>query len=282
MTTPSATDRTATIGDLALHYLDWGTAGLPPLVCLHGITQTAHSWDEVAPVLARTHHVRALDQRGHGDSTWAPDGDYRIATQNHDVERFLAAIDAKPAVLVALSMGGLVALTLAARVPALVRALVVVDIAPEVQRGGVENIRSFVAATDELDTFEDFVQRAHSFNPRRSLANIRERLRYNLKQLPTGRWTWKYDPQLRNPARVGEGMGDLWEKVATIKCPVLIVRGGESDILAPEVAKRFGGVVGAEVRTVPGAGHSVMGDNPSGFLAAVEPFLASLPPAKRG
>ncbi|MEO6028415.1 MAG: alpha/beta hydrolase [Candidatus Binatia bacterium] len=277
MTAPR--DGSTTLGALTLHYLDWGTVGRPPLVCLHGITQTAHSWDEVAPALAGTHHVRALDQRGHGDSTWAPDGDYRIATQTHDIEQFLHAIDATPSVLVALSMGGLVALTLAARAPELVRALVVVDIAPEVQRGGVDNIRNFVAATDELDTFEDFVQRAHSFNPRRTLGNIRERLRHNLRQLPTGRWTWKYDPQLRNPARVGEGMGDLWAEVAKIRCPVLIVRGGESDILAPEVAARFGGIVKAEVRTVPGAGHSVMGDNPSGFLAAVEPFLAGLAPA---
>jgi esterase len=277
MTAPS--DGSANVGALTLHYLDWGTPGRPPLVCLHGITQTAHSWDEVAPALARTHHVRALDQRGHGDSTWAPDGDYRIATQTRDIEQFLHAIDATPSVLVALSMGGLVALTLAARAPELVRALVVVDIAPEVQRSGVDNIRSFVAATDELDTFEDFVQRAHSFNPRRTLANIRERLRHNLRQLPTGRWTWKYDPQLRNPARVGEAMGDLWAEVAKIRCPVLIVRGGESDILAPEVAARFGGIVKAEVRTVPGAGHSVMGDNPGGFLAAVEPFLAGLAPA---
>lgn len=277
MTSPQ--DRSATVGDLTLHYLDWGTAGRPALLCLHGITQTAHSWDEVAPALASTHHVRALDQRGHGDSTWASDGDYRIATQNLDVERFLGAIDAAPAILVALSMGGLVALTLAARRPDLVHALVVVDIAPEVQRGGVDNIRSFVAATDELDTFEDFVQRAHSFNPRRSLENIRGRLRHNLRQLPSGRWTWKYDPALRNPARVGDGIRDLWEQAARITCPVLIVRGGESDILDPEVAKRFGGIVGAEVRTVPGAGHSVMGDNPSGFLAAVEPFLAGLPPA---
>jgi len=278
----SAEDRTATIGDLSLHYLDWGTAGLPPLVCLHGITQTAHSWDEVAPALARTHHVRALDQRGHGDSTWAPDGDYRLATQNHDVEDFLHTIVAAPAVLVALSMGGLVAMTLAARAPDLVRALVIVDIAPEVQRRGVDNIRNFVAATDELDHFEDFVTRAHAFNPRRTLDNIRERLHHNLQQLPSGRWTWKYDPALRNPTRVGEGMGDLWQQVGAIRCPVLIVRGGESDILTPEVAARFGGIVGAEVRTVPGAGHSVMGDNPAGFLAAVEPFLAALPPAQPG
>jgi pimeloyl-ACP methyl ester carboxylesterase len=277
MTTPI--DRVAQIRGLDLHYLDWGTTGRPPLVCLHGITQTAHSWDEVAPALARTHHVRALDQRGHGDSSWAPDADYRIATQNGDVEAFLGTVVAAPAVLVALSMGGLVAMTLAARVPDLVRALVVVDIAPEVKRQGVDNIRSFVAATDELDTFEDFVTRAHAFNPRRSLENIRDRLRHNLKQLPNGRWTWKYDPMLRNPARLGDTLGDLWKEVENIRCPVLVVRGGESDVLDPEVAARFGGIVGAEVRTVAGAGHSVMGDNPAGFRAAVEPFLAALPPA---
>ncbi|MCC6847995.1 MAG: alpha/beta hydrolase [Deltaproteobacteria bacterium] len=275
MSTP--TDASTTLDDLSLHYLDWGTAGHPPLLCLHGITQTAHSWDEVAPSLARAHHVRALDQRGHGDSTWPTDGDYRLATQSRDVERFVETTLGAPTVVVALSMGGLVALTLTARRPDLVRALVVVDIAPEVRRGGVDNIRNFVAGTDELDTFEEFVARAHAFNPRRSLDNIRERLHHNLRQLPSGRWTWKYDPALRDPARAGTGIGELWERAAGIRCPVLIVRGGESDILDPEVAARFGGVVGAEVRTVPGAGHSVMGDNPSGFLAAVEPFLAALP-----
>lgn len=276
MTVPR--DAFADVGELRLHYLDWGTAGLPPLVCLHGITQTAHSWDEVASALARTHHVRALDQRGHGKSSWAPDGDYRIETQSRDVERFVPAVGAAPAVLVALSMGGLNAMTLAARAPALVRALVVVDIAPQVERRGVDAIRNFVASTDELDSFEAFVERAHAFNPRRALENIRSRLRHNLKQLPSGRWTWKYDPILRDPSRLRSGVGDMWERVKEIRCPMLIVRGAESDVLAPEVAERLGGLVHAEVRTVPGASHSVMGDNPSGFLAAVEPFLASLPP----
>lgn len=264
------------IGGLRFHYLDWGQTDLPPLICLHGITQTAHSWDEVAPTLARTHHVHALDQRGHGNSSWAPDGDYSTDTQSRDVQAFLVQVGTAPAILVALSMGGLTAMTLAARAPELVRALVVVDIAPEVQRQGVEHIRTFVETNDELDSFEAFVTRAHAFNPRRSLENIRSRLRHNLKQLPNGRWTWKYDPLLRNPARIGADPASLWERVKAIRCPTLVVRGGESDILAPETAARLGGMVHAEVRTVPGAGHSVMGDNPSGFLAAVEPFLASL------
>lgn len=270
-------DAVVDLRGLALHYLDWGTDGLPPLVCLHGITQTAHSWDEVAPALARTHHVHALDQRGHGDSAWAPDHDYRVETQSRDVEEFLRVVVGAPAVLVALSMGGLNAMTLAARAPHPVRALVIVDIAPKVERRGVDHIRQFVTANDELDTFEEFVARAHAFNPRRSIENIRDRLRHNLRQVPSGRWTWKYDPALRDPGRAAGDVSALWERVATIRCPVLVVRGAESDVLAPETAARLGGLVHAEVRTVPGAGHSVMGDNPSGFLAAVAPFLAGLP-----
>ena len=65
-------DGTTTLNGLRFHFLDWGTAGRDPILLLHGGAQTAHSWDEVAPDLARDHHVLALDQRGHGDSDWAP------------------------------------------------------------------------------------------------------------------------------------------------------------------------------------------------------------------
>src|SRR5437899_186925 len=165
---------------------------------------------------------------------------------------------------------------LAPREAARVRALVVGDIAPQGERKGVDHIRQFVTANDELDTFEDFVARAHAFNPRRSLENIRDRLRHNLRRLPTGRWTWKYDPTLRDPGRAAGDIANLWDRVREIRCPTLIIRGGESDVLAPETAARPRGLVHAEVRTVAGAGHSVMGDNPAGFLAAVEPFLTTL------
>ena len=106
-TTSSPRDRTATVGDLSLHYLDWGTAGLPPLVCLHGITQTAHSWDEVAPALARTHHVpRARSTRPRRLDVGAR---RRLSHRDAEPRRrgFLATIARTPAVLVALSMGGL-------------------------------------------------------------------------------------------------------------------------------------------------------------------------------
>src|SRR2546426_7972061 len=70
----SPIDGTTTLNGLRFHFLDWGTRGEPPMLLLHGGAQTAHSWDEVAPDLARDHHVLALDQRGHGDTGWAPAG----------------------------------------------------------------------------------------------------------------------------------------------------------------------------------------------------------------
>lgn len=270
-------DHILTLRDLHFHYLDWGTEGKPPFVCLHGGAQTAHSWDDFAPVVRNDYHVYALDQRGHGDSDWAPDGDYSRYTQCEDVEAFVSALGLSPFILTGLSMGGINAITYTARYPEKVRALIIVDVGPEIETRGRENIQNFTRI-DELDSFEAFIERAHRFNPRRSLENLRQRLSHNLKQLPNGKWTWKFDQQRLNTGiRSGLGPEGLWEDVRKIRCPTLIVRGGESDILTPEAAQRLQAAIpNSRLTVVPGAGHSVMGDNPAGFNAAVQEFLRSM------
>ena len=75
---PMPQDHSVSARGLRFHYTEWGGASQPPMLCLHGATQTAHSWDEVAPELAASYRVLCLDQRGHGDSDWAPDRDYRV------------------------------------------------------------------------------------------------------------------------------------------------------------------------------------------------------------
>src|SRR5213592_3624605 len=152
----SPADGTTTLNGLRFHFLDWGTAGLPPVLLLHGGAQTAHSWDEVAPDLARDHVVLALDQRGHGDTDRAPDGRYRRDDFVADIRTFLD------------------------------------DVAPTIVPAGGQAIRTQLAQRD-FASFEEAVERAHAFNPRRSLENIRERLRHSLRQLPDGRWTYKFD-----------------------------------------------------------------------------------------
>src|SRR5215831_14594415 len=124
--------RDATIhhAGLRLHLLDWGAIGLPPLLLLHGGAQTAHSFDEVAPALARDHHVLALDQRGHGDSDWAARYDREAFTG--DIGAVLDAHGWEAATLVALSLGGLNAIAFAASHPERVRGLAVIDVVPTV------------------------------------------------------------------------------------------------------------------------------------------------------
>lgn len=275
---PTAQDRRVNARGLSFHYVEWGAAGAPPLLCLHGITQTAHSWDEVAAALAGEYRVLCLDQRGHGDSSWAADGDYTRQTQAADLAAVTDALGLSDFVLAGMSMGGINAITFTARHPQKVRALIIVDVSPEIQPRGVEHIRSFIQAADE-DDFEAFVERAHQFNPRRSLDNIRSRLSHNLTQLPSGKWTWKYDTALRTPGHGFQAstLLNLWDDVRAIRCPTLIIKGGESDILSADSAAKLQATVpGSRLAVVPGAGHSVMGDNPDAFVAAARDFLHRL------
>ncbi len=276
---PTPHDGRVSARGLEFHYVEWGAPGMPSIVCLHGVTQTAHSWDEVAADLGHDHRVVCLDQRGHGDSGWAPDGDYTRETQAADLDAVTDALGLAHFVLAGMSMGGINAITFTARRPDKVAALIVVDVSPQIERRGVEHIRTFVQSTDVLDTFEAFVERAHQFNPRRSLDNIRSRLSHNLKQLPDGRWTWKYDPALRTPGRgfQAAALTTLWDDVRAIRCPTLLLKGAESDILSAEGAANLQAAIPqSRLAVVPGAGHSVMGDNPAAFVAETRAFLRTL------
>ena len=250
--------------------LDWGSAGCPPLLLLHGAAQTAHSFDEVAPALARDHHVVALDQRGHGDSDWAARYD-RDAFAS-DIAAVLDAHGWAVATVIAMSLGGLNAIAFAAARPERVRSLVVVDVVPTVAAAGKQAIGRQLAV-HSFDTFDAAVEHARAFNPRRTVANIRDRLHHAMRKDRDGRWVYKFDPAIGGAA--GRDPSALWWAVGRLRCPALLVRGAESNILTAEGAERFVRTVpGSRVAVVPGAGHSVMGDNPAGFLDAVRPFLA--------
>jgi pimeloyl-ACP methyl ester carboxylesterase len=271
--TSSPRDGTTTLNGLRFHFLDWGTAGEPPMLLLHGGAQTAHSWDEVAPDLRRDHHVLALDQRGHGDTEWAPEGRYRREDFVADVRAFIDDRDWEAPTLVALSLGGLNAIAFAAAHRDRVAGLVVVDVAPTISPSGGQAIRAQLAVHD-FASFEEAVERAHAFNPRRSLENIRTRLGHALRQRADGRWVYKFDPNIGSGGLEAD-FERLWEQLRSLECPTLLVRGAESAILARETAARFlRELPGSAVVEVPGAGHSVMGDNPGGFVSAIRPFLA--------
>lgn len=275
--TAQFTDRYVHANGLKFHYLDWGNAEKPPLVLLHGVGQTCHTWDLFAAAMAPHFHVMAFDQRGHGDTDWAPDQDYSRQTMVGDVLAFTRALGLDRFFLTGMSMGGMNSLSFTANHPERVEALVVVDIGPRVEAKGVQHIRDFMATYREFDTLDKAAEVIHRFNPRRSLEVIRKfTVVYNLKQLPSGKWTWKYDPYFSDGHRridVKQFQQELTAEVTKIHCPALVVKGGDSDVFSLEGAQDLQDAIpGSEFAVIPGAGHSVMGDNPQGFEAAVREF----------
>ncbi len=274
-------DKFVTANGMRFHYLEWGSAANPPMLLLHGFAQTCHSWDFVALGFSDDYRVIVLDQRGHGDSDWAADGDYSPETQQNDISAVVSEIGLEDFTLMGLSMGGRNSFTYAANNPDRVRALVIVDAGPQNMQQGTQNIRNFVQQDDELDSVDAFVERVLKYNPRRPPEQIRGSIMHNLKQLPNGKWTWKYDKRLRRP---GRRMGSdpetekrLWGYLEALQCPTLLVRGGASDIIAMDTADKMRKVIpNSQMATIEGAGHLVMGDSPAGFQRAVTEFLAEI------
>lgn len=276
------THRTVQAG-VKLHYLDWGSEDEPWMLCIHGSAQNAHMWDFTALAFCDRYHIVAIDQRGHGDSEWAPDADYGRDAYVDDISQAVDRLGMTSFVLVGLSLGGSNSVAYAAANPDRVNALIVVDVGPETAGRGEQSVNNFVTQPDVLDSFDEFVQRVMEYSPHRPEWQVRSSLRHNLRELPDGRLTWKYDPVLRDPARRADRLSTkvdpasrwaLWEQVA---CPTLIVRGEHSNMLSSEVAGRMvERNPNSSFVEVPNAGHRVPGDNPVAFESGVRAFLDGL------
>jgi esterase len=271
-------DHQTIVGAMRFHYLDWNGSGAP-IVFLHGGGLTAHTWDCVAATLRDRYRCVALDQRGHGDSEWSPVIDYRIASHVGDIEGFIDAIRLERPILVGQSMGGLNSIAYATRHSDRMRAMVIVDVAPEISAPGADRIRDF-ASTPELDSPEAFLERAVKFNPLRNPAVLRRSLHYNLRETPAGRWTFKHDQRRRTDDAMrsfAEDRRRLASEVSKIKCPTLIVRGALSDVLTDASAEKFARSLpnGRWVR-IEKSGHNVQGDNPRALLDAMGTFFGEV------
>lgn len=270
------TDRFVTANGLRLHYLEWGHPHLPTVLMLHGISQQAHSWDFISLPLSVDYRVLALDQRGHGDSDWAPDGDYSTDAYAADLAAFVTALGLRDFHLMGHSMGGRNSLAWASQNPGILRSLTIVDTGPETQRRGQNRIQQFRELPDELDTLDEFAQRVMEYTGRNREQTMGS-LQYSIRQRADGKWTWKYDrairaPGFRPPAWTPEQLWDGWRR---IDCPALVVRGDRSDIFAAATMERMAAEHhDCATATIANAGHLVQGDNPPDFLAAIRQLLA--------
>ena len=257
----------------------------PPVMLLHGGGQTRHAWGTTLETLAAAGwRAYTMDLRGHGESEWASDGDYGVDAFADDVAA-VAQSFTEPPVLVGASLGGLSSMTAIGERPsvALARALVLVDVAAQVETEGRNRIGAFMLENmaEGFGSLDEVADAIGAYNPHRARPTVLTGLRKNLRERD-GRFYWHWDPafvsgrwgqesapntNLTDPVR-------LTAAAAALTLPTLLVRGRMSDLLSEAGARHFLATVPhAEFADVAGAGHMVAGDRNDQFNDAVVSFL---------
>ncbi len=277
------TDHYLELNGLRFHYLDWGNDHLPHVVLLHGGSLTAHTWDMAALLLRDRYHLVALDQRGHGDTGWTPAGQLGESSSDLmlvDTRQFIEQLGYDQLSLVGMSMGGMNTIRYAARHPERLAAVGIVDVAPETMRAGQMEMEQFRHATETLERFDDFLERAMKFMPHRPPSHLRYSLTHSLKLTASGRYTWKHDRRPRPSSMSVDAearTNAMWADVRAIRQPTLLFRGAESKILAQETAERtVKAMHNARLVVIPRATHNVHSDNPADFSRELDRFLSDV------
>jgi len=264
---------------LRLHHLDWGTAGRPPVVMLHGIRLHAHVWGDFCRRFRNDHHIFTLDQRGHGDSAWAPQGHYHLHDYCEDLRAVVDARGLDVFTLIGHSLGARVTMLSAHLHPARVRRIVLVDMGAglpaAIGRRDFSRVtetpppRDFASHSEAIDYLGGILRIA----PRHL---IEESVIQGMRRLANGRYTWKYDPALGGPPqpRPGAREWDLWEVVRNIDCPTLLLHGEHSKVVTPEIVARMRSEMpDCRPQRIDNAGHALFTDQPESFADSVARFF---------
>lgn len=293
---------------LSLHYLSHPCLNVQSAsycVLLHGFTNDAHVWDALAGVLQRSHHVIALDQRGHGDSAWDPARKYSHWQLAEDLQDFLQSlrieVGAAAVHIVGHSLGARVAMLALEGARDAAASLTIIDAGPEVNPEAGERLVNDVLQMpqDYADpqAYQEALARIYVMADSAALAclasfglrSVRGRFRTKTDPAFTP-GIWHKTPELRALHKERGDLGEqLWKALRALDLPIHILRGQASSILEPALAQRMVRELGerAVLSIVRRAGHAVMLDNPADSSALISEFIARIaglqaPRAQRG
>jgi pimeloyl-ACP methyl ester carboxylesterase len=250
-----------------------------PVLFLHGGGQTRHAWGKTAETVARQGwRTIALDLRGHGESDWAPNGDYSFTAFCADCVAVADTLG-RPPVLVGASLGGMSAMLAEGTSDRVVSCgLVLVDITAKTNAEGIRRIAEFMqSGVDGFDTLEDAASAIAAYTPNRTRSLNPAGLMKVLRQRD-GRWYWHWDPKVifqdRTEVVPDRLVGLLDVAMSNIRVPTMLVRGLLSDVVTQEgVDDLLARIPGATVVEVDGAAHMIAGDRNDVFSEAVVTFL---------
>ncbi len=270
-----------------IHYLDWGNAGAPTLLLLHGTRDHARSWDFTARALADRWHVIAMDLRGHGDSEWSPDGAYLLPYHLLDMLELVELLGTEPVTVVAHSFGGNVIARYAGIYPERIRKIVFVDsLGPTPdnygnwgRQGPVSRSREWIAQRRaamvtpprHFAAIEDGAARMRKTNPQLSAAQAYHLASHGMRR-EAGGLVWKFDPRVSMfaPEDFAVQGSFYWREITA---PTLIIYGAKSWTSDPVVDGRAAFFQNARCVTFENAGHWIHHDELEGFLALLDEFL---------
>lgn len=228
-----------------LHYTDWGDPANPrAVICVHGLTRNCRDFDALAAALQDQVRVVSVSMAGRGLSEWLPNKeDYGYPQYMNDVTALMARITATGAReidWVGTSMGGMLGMLLAARPNTPIRRLVLNDVGTLIPKASMERIGAYVGKNPLFASFaelEQYVRIVSSpFGPL-SDAQWRHLAEHNSKRHADGRWGMNYDPDIALPFRKAAAKDIvLWNYYDAVRCPTLLLRGAQSDLLLHETA----------------------------------------------
>jgi esterase len=270
-TVPAGADRFVTANGLRLHYVEWGDPSRPPLVLIHGLDRVGRTFEHLVPYFLDRYRVIAYDMRGHGDTSWDPQGRYLVEDHVGDLEGLVAALELRNVTVWGNSTGGRVAQVFTALHPDLVSRLISEDVGPERPRQISDGYARRVKEEENgWASEEELLARLRKTSAGTVDAVLRAHVRYGTKRREDGRVIWKRDPKLVN----GFVATDLWRFVGTIKTPALYLLGGRSTIVPPETQEQLRKTLPtARIVTMPGLGHYPSDEKPAEFVAIVNEFL---------
>ncbi|MBI3444685.1 MAG: alpha/beta hydrolase [Magnetospirillum sp.] len=251
------------VGGYELHVTEWGDAASPALVMWHGLARTGRDFDILASHFSNRYRVICPDTLGRGLSSWsaAPDTDYTLDAYMIHAERLLDIMGIEGLTWIGTSMGGALGMLLAAGpLRDRIRRLVVNDIGPTLNPAAVERIRSYVTQSPDfagMAEFEGFLRLVYKPYGQLSDEEWCRMAESSARRRDDGRITVHYDPDVMRVFAASAGAYEIWPAWDAITCPVLALRGAQSDLLLPEVAEemtRRGPK--ARLVTVPGCGHA--------------------------
>lgn len=241
------------LSPLGLHrmaYKEWGDPSNPKvLVCVHGVTRVSDDFDVLAQTLEQDYRVICPDVVGRGRSDHLANPQlYQIPQYVSDMVCLLARLDAQHVSWLGTSMGGLIGMALAGMAKSPIERLILNDVGPNLNFPALQRIGEYIGQDLRFDQFADAANYVRtisaSFGPHDE-AQWHKIAADVLKQDEQGKWMRHYDLGLAVPVKavtaesVHAAQAMLWASYDAVRCPTLLLRGGESDLLSEQTASEM-------------------------------------------